>query len=60
MTSLSPSEKSMAWLKSFEYVADFFISVSNENDPALRFYTGKGFRISHEIMDGFITVLKNP
>lgn len=52
-------EKSMAWLKSFDQVKDLFIFVSNGNDNALRFYQNKGFRISHQILDGFITVLRN-
>lgn len=50
---------SMDWLKSFDYIKDIFIFVSNGNDNALKFYQGKGFKISHQILDGFITVLKN-
>lgn len=52
-------EKSMDWLNSFESVSDLFIFVSNGNDSALKFYLGKGFKISHQILDGFITVLRN-
>lgn len=51
--------KSMDWLNSFPSIHDVFIFVSNGNDHALKFYLGKGFRISHQILDGFITVLKN-
>lgn len=50
---------SMDWLKSFKEINDIFIFVSNGNDNALNFYQGKGFRISHQILDGFITVLRN-
>lgn len=50
--------KSMDWLNSFESIDDLFIFVSNGNDNALKFYLGKGFKISHQILDGFITVLK--
>lgn len=46
-------------LKSFESIDDLFIFVSNGNDSALRFYQHKGFKISHDILDGFITVLRN-
>ncbi|WP_432666675.1 GNAT family N-acetyltransferase [Wukongibacter baidiensis] len=52
-------EKSMDWLNSFESISDLFIFVSNGNDNALKFYQGKGFKISHQILDGFITVLRN-
>jgi GNAT superfamily N-acetyltransferase len=52
-------EKSMDWLKSFKSISDLFIFVSNGNKNALRFYQGKGFKISHQILDGFITVLRN-
>lgn len=52
-------EKSMDWLKSFNEVKDHFIFVSNGNDNALKFYLGKGFKINHQILDGFITVLRN-
>ncbi|WP_137790247.1 GNAT family N-acetyltransferase [Bacillus sp. E(2018)] len=50
---------SMDWLSSFDDVNDYFIYVSNGNDDALSFYERKGFRISHEILDGFITVLRS-
>lgn len=52
-------EKSMEWLNSFKSISDLFIFVSNGNDNALKFYQGKGFKISHQILDGFITVLRN-
>ncbi|MDI6706556.1 MAG: GNAT family N-acetyltransferase [Bacillota bacterium] len=52
-------EKSMDWLSSFKSISDVFIFVSNGNDNALKFYVGKGFKISHQILDGFITVLRN-
>lgn len=52
-------EKSMDWLHSFKAIDDLFIYVSNGNDNALKFYKSKGFMISHEILDGFITVLRN-
>lgn len=52
-------EKSMNWLNTFESIKDLFIFVSNGNDNALRFYLGKGFKISHQILDGFITVLRS-
>ena len=51
--------RSMEWLKSFQTVTDLFIYVSNGNDNALNFYQGKGFKISHQILDGFIIVLRN-
>ena len=51
--------RSMEWLRSFPSVNDLFIFVSNGNDNALQFYLGKGFKISHQILDGFITVLRN-
>ncbi|MGE6487463.1 GNAT family N-acetyltransferase [Paenisporosarcina sp. NPDC076898] len=50
---------SMEWLKKFDDVEDIFIFVSNGNDPALEFYQRKGFTVSHEILDGFITVMRN-
>ena len=50
---------SMDWLKQFDNVEDYFIFVSNGNDNALEFYKGKGFSVSHDILDGFITVLRN-
>lgn len=52
-------EKSMGWLSSFKSISDIFIFVSNGNNNALKFYLGKGFKISHQILDGFITVLRN-
>jgi len=52
-------DKSMDWLNSFNAITDLFIFVSNGNDPALKFYQSKGFKISHQILDGFITVLRN-
>lgn len=51
--------RSMDWLNSHEDIKDIFIFVSNGNDNALKFYTGKGFKVSHDILDGFITVLRN-
>lgn len=51
-------ERSMDWLTA-QYVKDLFIFVSNGNEQALKFYLDKGFCVSHEIMDGFITVLRN-
>ncbi len=50
---------SMKWLRSHEDIDDLFIYVSNGNDNALKFYQGKGFKVSHEILEGFITVLRN-
>ncbi len=50
---------SMNWLREFEDVEDYFIYVSNGNDDALEFYKRKGFSVSHEILDGFITVLRS-
>jgi GNAT superfamily N-acetyltransferase len=50
---------SMDWLKQFDDVEDYFIFVSNGNDNALEFYKHKGFSVSHAILDGFITVLRN-
>ncbi len=52
-------EESMDWLSSFQSIKDLFIFVSNGNDKALNFYLGKGFKVNHEILDGFITVLRN-
>ncbi len=51
-------ERSMDWLKA-QNASDLFIFVSNGNKQAMKFYLDKGFRFSHEIMDGFITVLRN-
>lgn len=50
---------SMDWLKQFDEVEDYFIFVSNGNDNALEFYKRKGFTVSHDILDGFITVLRS-
>lgn len=47
------------WLNEFDDVDDYFIFVSNGNDDALEFYKRKGFVVSHEILNGFITVLRN-
>lgn len=52
-------EKSIDWLHSFKSIDDIFIFVSNGNDNGLKFYQSKGFKVSHEILDGFITVLRN-
>ena len=52
-------EKSIDWLNSFKSISDLFIFVSNGNDNALKFYQDKGFKISRQIFDGFITVLIN-
>lgn len=52
-------QKSMEWLNSFKSINDLFIFVSNGNHNALKFYQNKGFKISHQILDGFITVLRN-
>lgn len=52
-------ESSMQWLNSYPSIHDLFIFVSNGNDGALKFYQSKGFKISHKILDGFITVLRN-
>lgn len=49
---------SMDWLDQFKEVEDHFIFVSNGNDSALEFYQRKGFNVSHDILDGFITVLR--
>lgn len=51
--------ESMDWLNSFESIKDLFIFVSNGNSNALKFYESKGFKVSHTILDGFITVLRN-
>jgi len=50
---------SIKWLKQFDDVEDYFVFVSNGNNAALEFYKRKGFAFSHEILDGFITVLRN-
>ena len=49
---------SMEWLYQFEEIEDYFIFVSNGNDDALEFYKRKGFSVSHDILEGFITVLR--
>jgi GNAT superfamily N-acetyltransferase len=49
---------SIKWLMKFDDVEDYFIFVSNGNNDALEFYERKGFSVSHEILDGFITVLR--
>ncbi|HAS74329.1 MAG TPA: GNAT family N-acetyltransferase [Clostridiales bacterium UBA8960] len=46
------------WMDGFVDVKDLFIYVSNGNTPALEFYKSKGFKVSHDILDGFITVLR--
>ncbi|MGM0834743.1 MAG: GNAT family N-acetyltransferase [Bacillota bacterium] len=51
-------QMSIDWLDQFKEVEDYFIFVSNGNDHALEFYQRKGFKVSHEILDGFITVLR--
>lgn len=52
-------DMSMKWLNQFDGVENYFIYVSNGNDDALEFYRSKGFLVSHKILDGFITVLRN-
>ncbi|MBW3112313.1 GNAT family N-acetyltransferase [Bacillus sp. MCCB 382] len=49
---------SMEWLAGFKNVEDYFVFTSNGNDDALAFYQRKGFTISHDILDGFITILR--
>lgn len=51
-------DMSMSWLSEYEDVEDYFIYVSNGNTDALDFYQHKGFKVSHDILDGFITVLR--
>ena len=51
-------EKSLDWLNSSGVIRDIFIFVSNGNGAALNFYQNKGFKISHQILEGFITVLR--
>ncbi|QRG69016.1 GNAT family N-acetyltransferase [Brevibacillus choshinensis] len=51
-------QMSMEWLQQFEDVDDYFIYVSNGNSDALEFYKRKGFSVSHDILGGFITVLR--
>ncbi|WP_175989243.1 GNAT family N-acetyltransferase [Bacillus sp. Marseille-Q1617] len=50
---------SMDWLKQYNDIEDIFIFVSNGNSNALEFYKRKGFSVSHDILEGFITVLRN-
>ena len=50
---------STAWLNQFDEVEDYFIFVSNGNTNALEFYKRKGFSVCHDILDGFITVLRS-
>lgn len=52
-------DSSMDWLKSHSDIHDIFIFVSNGNTNALDFYISKKFKVSHDILDGFITVLRN-
>lgn len=52
-------DKSMEWLHSFSSIDDMFIFVSNGNETALKFYQSKDFKVSHDILGGFITVLRN-
>jgi len=52
-------DRSIDWLSSFKAVEDLFIFVSNGNDGALKFYLARGFAVSHQILGGFITVLRN-
>lgn len=51
--------RSMDWLNSYKEITDLFIFVSNGNSNALDFYLNKGFKMSHQILEGFITVLRN-
>lgn len=50
--------QSMDWLNFFPSIEDLFIFVSNGNHKTLEFYQNKGFQISHDILGGFITVLR--
>ena len=52
-------DMSMKWLKEFEDIEDYFVFVSNGNTNALEFYKSKGFLVSHDILGGFITVLRD-
>jgi GNAT superfamily N-acetyltransferase len=52
-------DMSMKWLKEFDDIDDYFVFVSNGNTNALEFYKSKGFVVSHDILDGFITVLRD-
>ena len=51
--------RSMVWLKSFTDVQDYFIFVSNGNQSARDFYESRGFKYSHDILNGFISVLRS-
>lgn len=51
--------QSMDWLNNFPQIKDTFIFVSNGNTPAFDFYQHKGFKHSHDILEGFIHVLRN-
>lgn len=50
---------SMDWMNHYDEILDIFIYVSDGNVDAMNFYLSKGFKKSHEILDGFITVLRN-
>lgn len=50
-------KESINWINSYEDIMDIFIFVSNGNDDALNFYKSKGFKSSHDILGGFITVM---
>jgi len=52
-------DMSIDWIKTFDGINDIFIFVSNGNVNALKFYQSKGFKISHDILEGFITVMRN-
>ncbi|NMH68478.1 GNAT family N-acetyltransferase [Bacillus sp. RO3] len=52
-------DMSMDWLNTFEDVEDYFVFTSNGNQEALEFYKRKGFTVSHDILEGFITVLRS-
>ena len=49
---------SVNWLNSYKAIEDLFITVSNGNNT-LKFYLSKSFKVSREILCGFITVLRN-
>jgi ribosomal protein S18 acetylase RimI-like enzyme len=46
------------WMNSFDDIEDIFIFVSDGNNLALEFYKKRGYIISHEILNGFITILR--
>lgn len=50
--------RGMAWFAGFPEVEDLFVFVSNGNTEAQRFYEQRGFQVSHTILEGFITVLR--